>query len=159
MFAFSRQHFTEDCATGTHTDVEPTLLRLDRTYIIVYVNWVWCITTGILPFFALLLLNCKIFPGLKKVQKNLNRHQRLAKREEELEKEQEAAERSKVGGSNGNGNAGNALSRRNGSNTEITFADDVTVAVDAANGEYFFAFGNWFCMCPSLLSVRCPYLK
>ncbi len=56
-------------------EVIPTALRLNKTYIIAYVNWIWTVSTGIVPFVALLLLNFRIFSGLKKVQKNLGRHQ------------------------------------------------------------------------------------
>eukprot|EP00095_Tigriopus_kingsejongensis_P006395 maker-scaffold117_size339417-snap-gene-2.23 protein:Tk06395 transcript:maker-scaffold117_size339417-snap-gene-2.23-mRNA-1 annotation:"uroporphyrinogen decarboxylase" len=94
--SIERTYFYEDCNDIQVVEVEPTDLRLDRTYIIVYVNWVWCISTGILPFVALLILNYKIFVGLKKVQRNLNRHQRLAKRDEELE--QQAARDDRVRG-------------------------------------------------------------
>ncbi|XP_059079572.1 uncharacterized protein LOC131877799 isoform X2 [Tigriopus californicus] len=83
--SIERTYFYEDCSDIQVIEVEPTELRLDRAYIIAYVNWIWCISTGILPFGALLLLNFKIFRGLKQVRRNLNRHQRLAKREEELE--------------------------------------------------------------------------
>jgi len=34
-------------------------------------------TSGVLPFFALSILNIMIYRGLQKVQRNLSRHQRL----------------------------------------------------------------------------------
>ena len=67
--------YDENCTSIYTVQLEPTQLRLDKTYIIAYVNWTWTITTGIIPFVALLLLNVRIFSGLKKVQKNLGRHQ------------------------------------------------------------------------------------
>ena len=125
---FRRVYYTDECTNGTHLDVGPTELRLDKTFIIAYVNWIWCVSTGIMPFIALLLLNCKIFLGLKKVQKNLNRHQRLAKREEELE----AAEGAKGGARNANG----VVNTR----AEITNAGEVTVNVEEAKGITYFEY-------------------
>ena len=58
-----RSSFPHDCS-----------LRLNRTYIIAYVNWTWTVSTGIVPFVALLLLNVAIFRGLRNVQRNLGRH-------------------------------------------------------------------------------------
>jgi uncharacterized membrane protein len=55
----------------------PTDLRLNKYYIIGYVNWVWTLTTVLIPFFALLFLTISIFTGLRRVRKNLNRHKRL----------------------------------------------------------------------------------
>ena len=50
---------------------------MERNYIIGYVHWTWTITTVILPFILLVFLSVKIFLGLRKVRKNLNRHKRL----------------------------------------------------------------------------------
>lgn len=68
---------------ATAVEVKPTALRLNRHYIIIYVHWVWTISTGVIPFIALLILNCKIFSGLKSVRRNLQRHQRLAEASEQ----------------------------------------------------------------------------
>ena len=50
---------------------------MERNYIIGYVHWTWTITTVIVPFILLVFLSVKIFLGLRKVRKNLNRHKRL----------------------------------------------------------------------------------
>ena len=60
----------------------PTDLRLHRHYIIIYVNWVWTITTVILPLIFLIFLSIRIYQGLIKVRKNLNRHKRLVEKAE-----------------------------------------------------------------------------
>ena len=57
--------------------LDVTDLRMERNYIIGYVHWTWTITTVILPFILLVFLSVKIFLGLRKVRKNLNRHKRL----------------------------------------------------------------------------------
>jgi hypothetical protein len=67
--------YDDNCTEHTVVAVVPTDLRLNRTYIIVYVNWIWNISTGIVPFVALLFFNVRIFGGLKKVQRKLGRHQ------------------------------------------------------------------------------------
>ena len=57
--------------------LDVTDLRMERKYIIGYVHWTWTITTVIVPFILLVFLSVKIFLGLRKVRKNLNRHKRL----------------------------------------------------------------------------------
>ena len=66
-------YWSDDCEKTVVVDVVPTKLRLNRDYIIIYVNWIWTISTGILPFVALFILNFQIFLGLKKVRRNLVR--------------------------------------------------------------------------------------
>ena len=78
LLIFSSTYWDFNCTESSTLEVIPTWLRLNRTYIIIYINWVWTICTGIIPFIALVGLNCKIYYGLKSVQRNLNRHQRLA---------------------------------------------------------------------------------
>ena len=60
-------------------------LRLNPLYIIIYVHWVWTITTVILPLIILITLSTRIYQGLIKVKKNLNRHKRLVERAETAE--------------------------------------------------------------------------
>jgi len=57
--------------------LDVTDLRMERKYIIGYVHWTWTIATVIVPFILLVFLSVKIFLGLRKVRKNLNRHKRL----------------------------------------------------------------------------------
>ncbi len=73
-FAFYRPVYDENCTVvGSQTDLMPTDLRLNRVYIITYVNWVWTVATVILPFTVLVILSLRIFYGLKRVKRNLNR--------------------------------------------------------------------------------------
>jgi hypothetical protein len=60
------------------TDLQPTALRLNRVYIIAYVNWVWTITTVVLPFATLVILSLRIYFGLRRVNMNLNRYVSIA---------------------------------------------------------------------------------
>ena len=55
-------------------EVIPTPLRLQHKYIIIYVNWIWSVATGILPFIILTILNIRIFIALRKVKRNLIKH-------------------------------------------------------------------------------------
>ncbi len=69
-------------------------------------------TSGVLPFFALALLNIQIYRGLQAVQRNLGRHQRLATAAEqrvhrEEQKAKEKASKAKAKASNNNGHAAN----------------------------------------------------
>ena len=58
-------------------DLIPTELRLNKVYIIGYINWTWTAATVLIPFGILLYLSTRIFNGLRQVKKNLNRHKRL----------------------------------------------------------------------------------
>ena len=73
FFIFSCVFFSSR-VPGNHFFLVNCSLRLSRTYIIAYVNWTWTVSTGIVPFVALLLLNVAIFKGLRNVQRNLGRH-------------------------------------------------------------------------------------
>ena len=69
-----------NCTETEVVTLTPTDLRLNRYYIVGYVNWAWTLTTVLIPFFMLLFLTVSIFSGLRKVKKNLNRHKRLETR-------------------------------------------------------------------------------
>lgn len=72
--------FDENCTVTEVVDLVPTDMRLNKAYIIGYVNWTWTGVTVIFPFCLLVFLNIRIFKGLSKVKKNLNRHKRLEAR-------------------------------------------------------------------------------
>ena len=76
-FFFFRTVWDDNCTETQIVELIPTDLRLNKYYIIGYVNWVWTLTTVLIPFFALLFLTISIFTGLRRVRKNLNRHKRL----------------------------------------------------------------------------------
>ena len=77
FFFFFRTVWDDNCTETQIVELIPTDLRLNKYYIIGYVNWVWTLTTVLIPFFALLFLTISIFTGLRRVRKNLNRHKRL----------------------------------------------------------------------------------
>ena len=68
------------CKRIKYLGLIPTNLRLNKYYIIGYVNWTWTLTTVLIPFFVLLFFTISIFAGLRKVKRNLNRHKRLETR-------------------------------------------------------------------------------
>ena len=59
------------CGCGYHeiTFVQPTELRLSKTYTILYSTWTWVIMTSIGPFIILSLLNLSIWRKLKQAKK------------------------------------------------------------------------------------------
>ena len=72
-----RTVFDESCNLTEVVHLGPTDMRLNETYIIAYVNWIWTGVTVYIPFCLLLFLSTRIFKGLWKVKRNLNRHRRL----------------------------------------------------------------------------------
>ena len=72
------------CHNTTHYRQDPdgTELRYNHAYIIGYVQCFYMITTMILPLVILIVLSLRIYQGLIKVRKNLNRHKRLVDKAE-----------------------------------------------------------------------------
>ena len=83
-------------------------MRLNRGYIIGYIHWAWTGVTVYIPLLLLVILNIRIFKGLRKVKRNLNRHKRLEARAKASEVKNKKSQvectiQVKVTNENGNG--------------------------------------------------------
>ena len=73
IFIYSFVYDANCTIVTTVTELMPTALRLNKIYIVAYVNWTWTLFTVLIPFAILVYLSVKIFFGLKGVRANLKR--------------------------------------------------------------------------------------
>ena len=73
--------WNENCTLEHKFRIETgSSLRFDPMYVVIYIRWIWTLSTIVIPFVALLVLNGKILLGLRRVKNRLQIHNKSSYR-------------------------------------------------------------------------------